>query len=167
MMNCFQVLLSNSTCAATARAEVDSARTDTGSTALNAAACGGYERVVELLLAGGAAVDTARADSGSTALHAAAHAGHLPVLERLLAAGADVDVARTGDEGGTSLYLAAYGGYEHVVQWQGLALVHFSAQPKPFWSHLPVFPCLTDWGEIMHPTYPTKCAYVEPKIGRV
>jgi hypothetical protein len=24
---------------------------------------------------------------------------------------------------------------------QGLTLVHFSAQPKPFWSHLPVSPC--------------------------
>jgi hypothetical protein len=46
-------------------------------------------------------------------------------------------------------------------------LVNFSAQPKPFWSQLPVSPCLTDWGEIMHPTYPTKCAYVEPKSGQV
>ena len=38
---------------------------------------------------------------------------------------------------------------------QGLTLVHFSAHPKPFWSRLPVSPCLIDWGEIMHPTYPT------------
>ena len=30
---------------------------------------------------------------------------------------------------------------------QRLTLVHFSAQPEPFWSHLPVFPCLIDWGE--------------------
>jgi hypothetical protein len=50
---------------------------------------------------------------------------------------------------------------------QGLTLVQFSAQPKPFRSHLPVSPCLTDWGEIMYRTYPTKCAYVEPKTGRV
>ena len=50
---------------------------------------------------------------------------------------------------------------------QGLTLVHFSAQPNPFWSHLPVSPCLTDWGEIMHPTYQTKCAYIELKSGRV
>ena len=50
---------------------------------------------------------------------------------------------------------------------QGHTLVHFSAQPKPFWSHLPVSPCLIDWGKIMHHTYPTKCAYVEPKSGRV
>jgi hypothetical protein len=27
--------------------------------------------------------------------------------------------------------------------------------------------CLIDWGKIMHPTYPTKCAYVEPKSGGV
>ena len=31
----------------------------------------------------------------------------------------------------------------------------------------PVSPGLIDWGEISHPTYPTKCAYVEPKSGRV
>jgi len=48
---------------------------------------------------------------------------------------------------------------------QGLTLVHSSAQPQPFWSHLPVSPCLIDRGEIMHPTYPT--ASVEPKSERV
>jgi len=30
---------------------------------------------------------------------------------------------------------------------QGPTLVHFSAQPKPFFSHLPVSPCLIDWGK--------------------
>jgi hypothetical protein len=50
---------------------------------------------------------------------------------------------------------------------QGLTLVHFSAQPRSFLSHLPVSPCLIDWGTIMHPTYPTKCAYVAPNSGRV
>jgi hypothetical protein len=30
---------------------------------------------------------------------------------------------------------------------QGLTFVHFSAQQKPFWSHLPVCPCLIDWGK--------------------
>ena len=50
---------------------------------------------------------------------------------------------------------------------QGLTLAHSSAQPKPFWSHLPESPCLIDWGKIMHPRYLTKCAYVEPKSGRV
>jgi len=54
-----------------------------------------------------------------------------------------------------------------AVMGQGLTLVHFSAQPKPFWSHLTVSPCLIDWGKIMHPTHPTKCAYVEPESGRV
>jgi hypothetical protein len=38
---------------------------------------------------------------------------------------------------------------------------------KPFWSHLSVSPCLKHWREIMHPMYPTKCAYVEPKSRRV
>ena len=38
---------------------------------------------------------------------------------------------------------------EQAERRQGLTLVHLSAQPKPFWSHLPVSPCLIDWGEIM------------------
>jgi len=38
---------------------------------------------------------------------------------------------------------------------------------KPFWSHLPVPPCLIDWGKVMYPSYSTKCAYVDPKSGRV
>jgi hypothetical protein len=50
---------------------------------------------------------------------------------------------------------------------QGLTLDHYSAQPKPFWSHLPVSLCLIDWGKIMRPTYPTKCAYAEQNSGRV
>ena len=57
--------------------------------------------------------------------------------------------------------------FKDVGKGQGLTLIHFSAQPKPFWPHLPVSPCLIDWGKIVHPTYPTKCAYVEPKSGRV
>ena len=43
--------------------------------------------------------------------------------------------------------------------------LHSSTQP--FRSHLPVSPCLIDWGDLMQPTYPTKCAYVEPSSGRV
>ena len=50
---------------------------------------------------------------------------------------------------------------------QGLTLVHFSAQPNLFWSHLHVSPCLIDWGEIMQPTFPTESAYVQLKTGRV
>jgi hypothetical protein len=52
------------------------------------------------------------------------------------------------------------------MMWEaGSTIVHFSAQPKPFWSRLPVSPCLIDWGEILQPTHHTKCAYVEPKSG--
>ena len=36
---------------------------------------------------------------------------------------------------------------------QGLTLVHFSAQPKPFLSHLSVSPCLIGWGKTMHPSF--------------
>jgi hypothetical protein len=46
---------------------------------------------------------------------------------------------------------------------QGRTLVHFSAQAEPFRSHLPMSPCLIDWGKIMHPTYPAKRVYVELK----
>ena len=55
----------------------------------------------------------------------------------------------------------------HGACFQGLSLVHFLAQPEPFWSHLPVSPSLIDWGKIMYTTFPTKCAYVELKRGRV
>jgi surfactin synthase thioesterase subunit len=50
---------------------------------------------------------------------------------------------------------------------QGLTLVHFSAQPQPFWSHLPVSPCLIDRETIMYPKNPTKHAYDEPNSGKV
>ena len=60
-----------------------------------------------------------------------------------------------------------HGGQRRTAAGQGLTLVHSSAQPKPFWSHLSVSPGLIDWGQIMHSTYPTKCAYVEPRSGRV
>jgi hypothetical protein len=50
---------------------------------------------------------------------------------------------------------------------QGLIIVHFPAQPMPFWSQLPVPPGLIDWGDIMQPRYRTQIAYVEPRSGRV
>jgi hypothetical protein len=40
----------------------------------------------------------------------------------------------------------------------------FSSQLKSIWSHLPESPGLIDWWKNMHPSYPTKCAYVEPKV---
>ena len=58
------------------------------------------------------------------------------------------------------------GGLHSFTSQLGLTLVHFSAQPKPFRSHLPVSPCLIDWGTLMIPTYLTKCAYVDRKSGR-
>jgi len=62
---------------------------------------------------------------------------------------------------------AASGAGSASAWWQGLTLVDFSAQPKLFWSHLPVSPCLIDCGEIMRPTYPTECANVEQNSGLV
>jgi hypothetical protein len=50
-----------------------------------------------------------------------------------------------------------------VGDGRGLTLVHFSAQPMPCWSHLPVSPCLIDWGKIMQSTYAMERAYVELK----
>jgi hypothetical protein len=34
-------------------------------------------------------------------------------------------------------------------------------------GHLLESLCLIDWGETMHETFPTKCAYIEPKSERV
>ena len=50
---------------------------------------------------------------------------------------------------------------------QGLTLVRYSAQPKPFCSHLPVSPCLIDGGKSIHPTCPTKYACTESNSERV
>ena len=67
----------------------------------------------------------------------------------------------TGDEGRLALALVPPTPPFRPAATQGLTLVYFSAQPKPFWSHLHVSPCLIDWGKIMRPTYPTKSVYVE------
>jgi len=50
------------------------------------------------------------------------------------------------------------------AQGKGLTPVDFLAQPKPFWSHLPVSPRLIDWGEIMHSRYATKSAMLSRKV---
>jgi hypothetical protein len=34
-------------------------------------------------------------------------------------------------------------------------------------GHTSPCPPVMDWGNIMRPTYSTKCAYIEPKSGRV
>jgi hypothetical protein len=54
-----------------------------------------------------------------------------------------------------------------AISIHGRGLHSPTAQPEPFWSHLPASACLIiDRGEIMHPTYPTSCAYVELESGR-
>jgi hypothetical protein len=58
-----------------------------------------------------------------------------PVMGQLGESGEGVVGARSG-----RAVIALHAG-------QGLTLVHFSAQPEPFWSHLHVSPCLTDRGE--------------------
>jgi len=47
---------------------------------------------------------------------------------------------------------------------QGLTLVHFPSQPEPFWSHLPVSPCLIDKLQIMHPTYQQNVLTLSRKV---
>jgi hypothetical protein len=46
---------------------------------------------------------------------------------------------------------------------RGLHSSTFQLNPSRF-GHIP---CLIDGGKTMHPTYPTKCAYVELNSGRV
>ena len=55
-----------------------------------------------------------------------------------------------------AILIVKRGGLEVSTQRQGLTLVHPPAQPEPFWSHLPVSRCVTDWGKIMHPKYATE-----------
>jgi hypothetical protein len=74
-------------------------------------------------------------------------------------------MSNTGSRHSSTRAVPSRGFLLALAALQGLTLVHFSAQPKPFWSYLPVSPCLIDWGKIMHPTYPTNYAYNEPKSG--
>ena len=79
----------------------------------------------------------------------------------------DYDISLGVERAGEELEQQRHAVAGAAAAGQGLTLVRFSAQPKPFWSHLHVPPCLIKWGIIMTPTYPSKCAYVEPKSGRV
>jgi len=83
------------------------------------------------------------------------------------ACGCGADCANGNDAGAPGGAGLGGAGGEGGEGGQGLTLVHILAQPTPFWSHLAVSPCLTDSRKFMHPTYPTKCTYVEPKSGRV
>ena len=88
------------------------AATPLGQTALHAAAEHGHERVVEKLLAAGAAVD-ARTENGMTPLHHAARRGHDAVAKLLLSRGAK---AETYDRTARSpLHYAVENGHDHLA----------------------------------------------------
>ena len=81
------------------------ARDAAGETAVHAAAAGGNEPVLDLLLKTGAVDVAARDGRGRTALYPAAAGGHVSALRLLMAAGADVHVRDA--EGRTPLWAAA------------------------------------------------------------
>jgi ankyrin repeat protein len=79
--------------------------------------------------AAGAPVTNDVAELGRTPLYIAAKSGDQAAVWALVAAGAAVDKANSTGE--TPLHGAAEMGHVAVAR-QGLTLVHFSAQPKPF-----------------------------------
>jgi len=85
----------------------------------------------------------------------------------LVTGSAFADVRRPGESRCCCGAAAAAAQGEAAAEAGAFTLVRFSAEPKPFWSHLLVSPCLIDWVKIKHLTYPTKCAYVEQISGRV
>lgn len=87
-------------------------RNEKGNTALDLAAAGGHETVVEILSNRGAEITAATA-RGRTALHRAAEHGHKAVVKLLLEKGADI--AAKDDRGATALHEAAGRGHEVVV----------------------------------------------------
>lgn len=64
-----------------------------GTTPLYLAAFNGFDKVVDVLLRGGAEIDQRDPSDNSTALICAAQEGHLEVVKRLLESGAAVDMA--------------------------------------------------------------------------
>jgi hypothetical protein len=81
--------------------------------AMVAAAEGGHERIVELLLAKGADVN-AQGGLFGNALQAASYGGHERIVELLLAKGADVNAQ--GGLFGNALQAASRGGHERIVE---------------------------------------------------
>lgn len=72
----------------------------------------GFEGVVRLLIANGAAIKS-RGERGITALHVAAKNGHKAVVQLLLEAGANV---RSKNDGETALHKATIEGHKAIVQ---------------------------------------------------
>ena len=80
------------------------AKDENGVTPLHYAAEGGYNEIVELLIAAGADVHAKGDEAGETPLHNAAYEGHKEIAELLIAAGANVSAISDG--GITPLYIA-------------------------------------------------------------
>ena len=97
-----------------AGADINKATTRSGSTPLYAAAYGGHESVVELLLTAGAEVDKATTYDGSTALGIASCFGHSKVCSLLLEAGANVN-HQFGGNVGPSLRVAVKRGHREAA----------------------------------------------------
>lgn len=88
-----------------------------GRTPIQAAAEGGHEEVVLLLLDLGANINSpASPSSGVTALQAACFQGHTKLAELLIARGADVNAAPGKSNGYTALQGACLGGEEVIVR---------------------------------------------------
>lgn len=80
---------------------------------IHAAAQGGHDEVIRLLLEYEAEVNSA-AEEGWTALHWAAHAGHTVVIGALADGGAKLD--KPNDEGWTALHICAHAGHGDAVE---------------------------------------------------
>jgi len=79
------------------KAEVNARLTNTGATALYAAAKNGHLEVVKLLVDHKADVNASCTDDGTTPLHAAAQTGRLDVVKLLLANKADKNARSHND----------------------------------------------------------------------
>jgi ankyrin repeat protein len=83
-------------------------------TPLVAAAWGGHEKAVEVLLRGGAVTEQ-RLASGNTALHEAVEAQQVAVVRQLVKHGADTN-ARGSDKGATPLHMAVWQYHENRAE---------------------------------------------------
>jgi ankyrin repeat protein len=80
---------------------------------LQAASLGGYEKIVELLLAKGASVDAKEGRSGSP-LEAASLKDYEKIVDLLLAKSANVDAG--GGRYGSPLQAVSFRGHENIVK---------------------------------------------------